>query len=104
MAEIEEKDIVTSLKGLGKGNVYEDSAFPASEKSLHHTSGTPEYDSKLGDVKWIRPENIVKNPKYLLESCDTDVKIECDSLDDAWLVGALSLLAGHPGERESSLP
>ncbi len=107
MPEVQEKDIVASLKGLGlgTGNFCEDSAFPASEKSLYHTSGTPEYDSKLGAVTWIRPENIVKKPKYLLESCDMGgVRVECGSLDDAWLVGAISLLAGRSGERESSLP
>ncbi len=103
MAEVEEKDIITRLKGLGKGSVYEDSAFPASEKFLYHTGVIPEYDSKLGDVKWIRPENIVKDPKYLLESCGADVKIECGSLDNVWLVGTLALLVAHSGERESSL-
>jgi hypothetical protein len=96
--ENEEHDIIARLEGLGTGCLYEDTSFPASRGSLYRSSGAvPDYDANVGAIKWMRPHEFSRDPDYF-KGGEGAGGIRRGTLDDAWLIGAMALVAAHSGK------
>jgi Calpain family cysteine protease len=98
LGESEEHEIIAHLSEQGKGKRYEDSSFPANAASLYRSSkALPEYDAGAGEVKWLRPHELTSEPSYFRDGVAGAGDVVKGRLDDAWLLGALAVVAAHPG-------
>ena len=56
----------------------------------------PAYDAELGEpVVWLRPGELTPAPDYFVDSPASGMVVE-GRCGDAWLLGAMAALWGHP--------
>ncbi|CAN0393668.1 unnamed protein product, partial [Ectocarpus sp. 12 AP-2014] len=97
IGDTEEGDIIARLQASQRGALYEDVSFPAKRSSLYrNTKSVPEYDADVSEVKWLYPQEICQEPVYFSDDPGSGC-LKRGRLDDTWLLGALGVLASHPG-------
>ncbi|KAG5190210.1 hypothetical protein JKP88DRAFT_175932 [Tribonema minus] len=97
VGESEEADVIENLRESGSGKRYEDTSFPASKSALYRSSTiVPEYDMGVGEIKWMRPHELARDPTYFNDGSAGAGNVVKGRLDDAWLLGAMAAVAAHP--------
>ncbi|CAM9184574.1 unnamed protein product [Hapterophycus canaliculatus] len=97
IGDTEEGDIVAQLQGSQRGALHEDLSFPPKRSSLYRNAkSVPEYDADVSEVKWLYPHEICREPVYFSDEPGSSY-LNRGRLDDTWLLGALGVLASHPG-------
>ncbi|CBN74523.1 conserved unknown protein [Ectocarpus siliculosus] len=97
VGDTEEGDIIARLQASQRGALYEDVSFPAKRSSLYRNiKSVPEYDADVSEVKWLYPQEICQEPAYFSDDPGSGC-LKKGRLDDTWLLGALGVLASHPG-------
>ncbi|XP_071086234.1 calpain-5-like [Haliotis cracherodii] len=71
-----------------KGTLFIDPEFPPDDRSLFYTKG------KLAGVAWMRPKQIVDNPKLFVEGASSN-DVSQGRLGNCWFVAASSCLAQY---------
>ncbi|XP_075195213.1 calpain-2 catalytic subunit-like [Anomaloglossus baeobatrachus] len=83
---------------LASKNPFEDPEFKADQSSLgKETDGLGPDSEKLKgiEVKWKRPKDIVKDPKFIVGGTELDDVCQ-QYLGDCWLVGSIACLTTNP--------
>ncbi|XP_075927479.1 calpain-9-like [Petromyzon marinus] len=74
---------------LGRGELFEDAAFPLGPQAL----GSLDADAE--NIHWLRPQEICPTPRFIAEGATT-TDICQGELWDCWLLAALSSLTLYP--------
>lgn len=69
---------------IDSGTLFEDSEFPANDKSLFHSATEVPY-------KWLRPPEICKNPRFFVDGFSR-FDVRQGILGDCWLLAAAANL------------
>jgi hypothetical protein len=82
---------------LRNGTLFEDPKFPAGDESLFiNPFNYPSYVWEgVGVSSWRRPEQISRNAQLFVEGSPPG-DVACGDIDDAWFLGAASLVAMRP--------
>ncbi|CAM9797164.1 unnamed protein product [Pylaiella littoralis] len=95
IGDTEEGEIIA--RSQASQRLYEDGSFPAKRSSLYRNiKSLPEYDADVPEVKWLYPHELCQEPAYFSDEPGSGY-LNRGRLDDTWLLGALGVLASHPG-------
>lgn len=95
----EEDDIIHRLRELQQGEeLYYDATFGGVPATLYYDEmNIPAYDIGLQDpIVWLRPEELFDAPEYFVETSTAAVRMVEGRIGDAWLLGAMAAISGHP--------
>lgn len=83
---------------LASGQLFEDSKFPAVDKSLFKFNKI-----HTGKITWKRASEITKDAKFILDGLEAN-DLDQGSLGDCWLISSLAAVAAIPKYIEKVVP
>ncbi|KAJ8599041.1 hypothetical protein CTAYLR_007694 [Chrysophaeum taylorii] len=96
----EEDEIIHRLResSHGDGEMYYDVEFGGMTASVYwDESKIPTYDAALSNpIVWVRPQELCESPEYFVGEETTCSSLVEGRMGDAWLLGAMAAISGHP--------
>lgn len=80
--------------------LWTDPDFPANNKQFYRDDlNSPSWASELKNIEWKRPQEIHKDPKFMIDEEKGVKYIDCDAkqgvIAESWFIGVLTMLAGR---------
>ncbi|XP_049763446.1 calpain-9-like [Schistocerca cancellata] len=91
-ALLEECEAAQRVAALPDGELFRDEDFPAEASSLSHSDPQAAH---LSDVVWLRPHELVEEPRLLDEGRGVSA-VRQGALGDCWLLSACAAVAQRP--------